>query len=195
MIKHYEINLEIIEQVEKPTDWANGLVIVSIPNGDLRIYLDPRPLNKAIKRQHHRLPTAEVIISEMAGAQYFSQLDASSGYWQVRVDDASYDLPTFGTPFGRYRFKRLPCGIHSVSEVFQAKVASLIENLPGYSQDDIIVWGTTKEEHDSRLEQKRSHANLCQRVETQPTQMCNGLCIPHISWPHDVSRWCKARPD
>ena len=102
-----------------------------------RIYLDPRPLNKAIKRQHHRLPTAEIIISEMAGAQYFSKLDASSGYWQVRVNDDSYDLPNFGTPFGRYRFKRLPFRIHSASEVFQAKVASLIGNLPGYSQDDI----------------------------------------------------------
>ena len=147
------VDLEIIEQVEKPTDWVNALVIVSKPNGDLRICLDPRPLNKAIKRQHHRLPTAEEIISEMAGAQYFSKLDASSGYWQVKVDDESADLLTFGTPFGRYRFKRLPFGIHSASEVFQAEVASIIANLPGCanSQDDIIVWGTTKQEHDSRL--------------------------------------------
>ena len=147
------VDLEIIEPVEKPTDWVNALVIVSKPNGDLRICLDPRPLNKAIKRQHHRLPTAEEIISEMAGAQYFSKLDASSGYWQVKVDDESADLLTFGTPFGRYRFKRLPFGIHSASEVFQAEVASVIANLPGCanSQDDIIVWGTTKEEHDSRL--------------------------------------------
>jgi hypothetical protein len=147
------VDLEIIEPVEKPTDWVNALVIVSKPNGDLRICLDPRPLNKAIKRQHHRLPTAEEILSEMAGAQYFSKMDASSGYWQVKVDDESADLLTFGTPFGRYRFKRLPFGIHSASEVFQAEVASVIANLPGCanSQDDIIVWGTTKEEHDSRL--------------------------------------------
>ena len=130
MIKHYEIDLEIIEQVEKPTDWANALVIVSTPNGDLGICLDPQPLNQAMKRQHHCLPTADEIITEMAGAQYFSKLDASSGYWQVRVDDESSDVPTFGTPFGRYRFKRLPFGIHSASEVFQAEVASLIENLP-----------------------------------------------------------------
>ena len=139
--------------MEKPTDWVNALVIVSKPNGDLRICLDPRPLNKAIKRQHHRLPTAEEILSEMAGAQYFSKMDASSGYWQVKVDDESADLLTFGTPFGRYRFKRLLFGIHSASEVFQAEVASVIANLPGCanSQDDIIVWGTTKEEHDARL--------------------------------------------
>ena len=71
------VDLEIIEQVEKPTDWVNALFMVSKPNGDLRICLDPRHLNKAIKRQHHRLPTAEEIMSEMAGTCYFSKLDAS----------------------------------------------------------------------------------------------------------------------
>ena len=53
------VDLEIIKQVEKPTDWVNALVMVSKPNGDLRICLHPRHLNKAIKRQHHRLPTAK----------------------------------------------------------------------------------------------------------------------------------------
>ena len=110
-------NLEIIEPVEKPIDWFNALVIVSKTNGDRRICLDPRPLNKAIKRQHHRLPTAEEIISEMAGVLYFSKLDASSGYRQVKVDDESADLLVFGTPYVRYGFKRLPFGIHSASEV------------------------------------------------------------------------------
>ena len=95
------VDLEIIEQVEKPTDWVNALVMVSKPNGDLRICLDPQHRNKAIKQQHHRLPTAEEIISEMAGACYFSKLDVSSGYWQVKVDDESADLLTFGTSFGR----------------------------------------------------------------------------------------------
>ena len=67
--------LDVIEPVEKPTDWVNTLIFVSKPNGTLRIYLDPRPINKAIKRQHHKLPTAKKIISEMSGAQYFTTLD------------------------------------------------------------------------------------------------------------------------
>ena len=147
------VELNVIEPVEKPTEWVNALVIVSKPNGKLQICLDPRPLNKAIKRQHHRLPTTEEIISEMSGALYFSKLDAASRYWQIKVDEDSADLLTFGTPFGRFRFKHLPFGIHSASEVFQAEVASIIADLQGCanSQDDIIVWGTTKQEHDLRL--------------------------------------------
>ena len=150
---HRMMKLEIIEPVEKPTDWVNALVIVSKPNGKLRICLDPRPLNKAIKRQHHKLPTAEEIISQMHGAHYFTKLDASNGFWQIRVDNESADLLTFDTPFGRYRFKRLPFGIHSASEVFQAEVANIISGIEGCanSQDDIIVWGATKKEHDQRL--------------------------------------------
>ena len=54
------------------------------------------------------LPTAEEIMSEMAGAVIFSKLDASTGYWQFRLDEASLKLPTFGTPFGRFKFTRLP---------------------------------------------------------------------------------------
>ena len=60
---------------------------------------------------------------------------------------------TFGTPSGRYRFKRLPYGIHSASEVFQREVTSIISDIPGSanSQDDFVVWGKTLQEHDERL--------------------------------------------
>ena len=119
------VDLDIIEPVQKPSDWVNGLVLVEKPNGKLRVCLDPRPLNKAIKREHLHLPTAEEIFSQMSGASYFSKLDASSGYWQIKVDEQSSNLLTFGTPSGRYRFKRLPYGIHSASEVFREKLLPL----------------------------------------------------------------------
>ena len=77
------VDLDITEPIENSTDWVNGLVIVEKPNGKLRICLDPRPLNNAIKREHFHLPTAEEIFSQMSGACFFSKLDASSGYWQI----------------------------------------------------------------------------------------------------------------
>ena len=73
------------------------VVVVEKPNRKLRVCLDPRPLNEAIKREHIYHPTAEEI-SQMSGASYFSKLDASSGS----------NLLTFGTSSGRYRFERLP---------------------------------------------------------------------------------------
>ena len=147
--------LGIIEEVEKSTDWVNALVVVSKPNGKLRVFLDPRPLNQGIKRHHYRLQTAKEIISQMNGTQFFTKLDASNGYRQIPVDNESSDLLTFATTFGRYKFKRMPYGIHSASEIFQLEISNIIEGISGVvnSQDDIIIWGDTKETHDARVQQ------------------------------------------
>ena len=106
--------LDIIESVDEPNDWVNGLIVVE----KLRICLDPQPHNQAIKREHLHLPTTEELFSQM------SKLDASSSYWQVKVDRERSNLLTFGTTIGRFYFKRLPYGIHSASEVFQKTVLS-----------------------------------------------------------------------
>ena len=79
------VDLDIIEPIKKPTDWVNGLLMVEKPNGKLRICPDLRPLNNAIKHEHLDLPTVE-IFSQMSGACFFSKLDASSGYWQIKVE-------------------------------------------------------------------------------------------------------------
>ena len=130
--------MDVIEKVEKATDWVNALVVGEKPSGKLRISLDPRPLNKAIKRQHYRLPTAEEIISQMSGARFFSKLDASNGYWQIPVDEKTSDYLTFATVFGRYKFKCMPFGIHSANEIFQREMGKIIMDMEGttHSQDD-----------------------------------------------------------
>ena len=89
----------------------------------------------------------------MSGAKYFSKLDASSGYWQIPLDEASSNLTAFSTPFGRYKYTRLPFGLPSASEVFQKKVAEVIEGIDGSRnyQDDIIVWGNSEYDHDKVL--------------------------------------------
>ena len=143
----------IISKVEEPTEWVSGMVVVEKANGDLRLCIDPRPLNKAIKRQHHKMPTTDEVLAEMAEAKFFSKVDASSGYWQIQVSEESTNLLTFTTPWGRYKFLRLPFGIHSASEVFQVEVANIIAGLKGCMnlQDDIIIWGRTRDEHDENL--------------------------------------------
>ncbi|KAJ8364813.1 hypothetical protein SKAU_G00136440 [Synaphobranchus kaupii] len=73
----------------------------------------------------------------------------------MKLDEASSRLCTFNTPEGRYRFLRLPYGILSAPEVYHKTVHTIFEHLPGVAtmMDDIIVWGSTKTEHDTRLRQ------------------------------------------
>ena len=112
--------------------------------------LDPRDLNRAIKRQHFTLPTREEIMSRFAGAKVFSKMDASQGFYQLKLDEESSLKCTFNTPFGRYRYLRLPFGISSAPEVYSQAMRRMFEGMNNVdtSMDDIIVWGKTRQEHD-----------------------------------------------
>ena len=101
----------VVRKVEEPTDWVNS--IVENPNGSLQICLDPRHLDKAIKREHFQLPTIEDITTHMANAEWFTKLNANRGYWQIPLDEESQLLTTFNTPFGWYCYQVTPFGITS----------------------------------------------------------------------------------
>ena len=148
-------SLDVIFPIQEPTDWVSSLVIAEKSNGDMRLCLDPKHLNKAIKRQHYPIRTAEEIFGRMKNPRIFSKLDCTSGYWQIKVDEKSSKLLCFNTPFGRYCFKRLPFGVHIASEIFQQKIEELFSGMDGVAnaQDDIIVWGSTQEEHDLKLKE------------------------------------------
>lgn len=144
----------IIAKVDYPTEWVNSIVLVRKPDGSLRICLDPRDLNLNISREYFPLPTFEEITSRLGNAKYFSTLDALSGFWQIRLDNDSSDLCTFATPFGRYKFLRLPYGLNCAPEVFHKRFKEIfkIDGVEIYI-DDILIWGKDKKEHDDRLEQ------------------------------------------
>ncbi|XP_048747335.2 uncharacterized protein K02A2.6-like [Ostrea edulis] len=146
-------SLNVIEKVNEPSEWVNSLVIVEKPNR-VRICLDPRDLNKAIKREHYPMKTVDDITHQLAGAKVFSTLDASSGFWGIVLDQESSKLTTFNTPFGRYRYKRMPFGISSAPEVFQKRMSQIFEKIEGCDviMDDILIWGKSVQQHNERLE-------------------------------------------
>ena len=123
--------LGVAERVPEPSDWVNSMVTVIKPNGKLRICIDPRDLNKAIKREHFPTKTVEEVVARMPNAKIFSVLDASSGFWQIELDQESSKLCTFNTPYGRYRFKRLPFGICSAQDVFQDVMSEIFSGIEG----------------------------------------------------------------
>lgn len=67
----------------------------------------------------------------MQGAKFFALLDASNGFWMLKLNEESSDLCTFITPFNRYRFKRLQFGISSAPEEFSRIIAQMFENVEG----------------------------------------------------------------
>ena len=102
----------------------------------------------------------EEVVPGMPQAKVFSVLDATSGYSQVKLDEASSKLCTFNTPHGRYRFTRLPFGIKSAPEEFQHRMSELFEDVEGVKAivDDLLIWGQNDDEHDARLKQVLNRA-------------------------------------
>ncbi|PIK39351.1 hypothetical protein BSL78_23815 [Apostichopus japonicus] len=145
--------LGVIESVTEPTDWVSSVVYSQKANGKWRVCLDPKDLNSAIKRTYHKTPTLEEITHRLAHSTVFSKLDARHGYWSIMLDKESSFLTTFNSPFGRYRFKRLPFGLSVSQDIFQAKMDQILELCPGTFgiSDDIGVYGKTEEEHDQNL--------------------------------------------
>lgn len=137
----------IIKKITKPTEWVNQMAVVAKKDGSLRICIDPRNLNKFIKRPHIPFPTVDEIAARVGNAKFFCKLDAQSGFWMLPLDEASSRLCTFQTLWGRYSFLRLPFGLNCSSEIFHAEISETFNdfNTVATYQDDILIWADTKE--------------------------------------------------
>ena len=107
----------ILKPVSEPTEWISSMVAVRKPSKGVRICIDPTPLNRVIKRNHYPLPTIDDLTPALSQAKVFSVCDVKSGYWHVELDEESSLLTTFSTPWGRYRWCRMPFGLRCASEV------------------------------------------------------------------------------
>ncbi|GBL82295.1 Transposon Ty3-I Gag-Pol polyprotein [Araneus ventricosus] len=145
------VQLGIVFPVNNPIDWVNSLIIVKKPNGKLRIFLYPRNLNKEIKRVHYVISYVGEIISRLEGKQCFSMLDLKEGL--IPLDKDSAELCTYNSPFGRYKFNRLPFDICTAPEIFQKKNQKLFGDIEGVEIYfyDLIITGKNKEERDKIL--------------------------------------------
>ena len=165
----------IITKVEQPTQCVSPIVVVEKPNGDVRICLDPVDLNKAVKREHYPLRTVEEVAATLAEARVFSTLDATSGFYQIRLAEERTWLTTFNTPFGRFKFERLLFGLVSAPEIFQRAMTEMFEDIEKCEVivDDLLVWGKSVEEHDLTLEK------VLQRAEETDLRFNEEKCKFH----------------
>jgi len=146
--------LDIVEKVKGPTSWVSPIVVAPKSSGDIRICVDMRVANTAIKRERHPIPTVEEILAELNEASIFSKIDLKWGYHQIELDPDSRHVTTFATHMGLFRYKRLMFGINAAPEHYQRIMRNVLQDCQGVQNisDDIIVHGKTQEEHNVRLD-------------------------------------------
>ena len=112
------------------------MVIVPKRDGNIRIIVDMRVANQAIKKERHPIPTVEEIVQKLSRACHFSKLDLRSGYHQLEL--------------GLCRHKRLTLEVTSASEYYQQtlerKIFYDLQNMRNIS-GDVIIWGKSQREH------------------------------------------------
>ncbi|CAC5408376.1 unnamed protein product [Mytilus coruscus] len=145
--------MDVIERVEGPTEWVSPLVVVPKRNSEIRICVDMRRANEAVKRSRHPIPTVDEILQELNGAKVYSKIDLRMGFHQVELEPESRNITTFTTHVGLFRYKRLMFGISCAPEMYQQCIKMALEGCAGQRNisDDIIVYGCTQQEHDERL--------------------------------------------
>ena len=174
----------IITKVEEPTPWISNMVAIMKPN-KLRLCIDPRDLNRAIKRPKYQMPTLEEILPTLSKAKIFTVLDAKEGFYQVKLDDNSSHLTTFCTPFGRYRYLRMPFGISSAPEEFQRRMHTTLQGLSGVEviADDILVYGCGDTEEEYQRDHDENLLHLLQHArERNPKRSLSCACQKFRIW-------------
>lgn len=145
---------DIIEKVDGSSDWISPMLVVPKGKTDIRICVDMREPNKAIKREHYPMPIIETFLNKLRGAKFFSRVDVRSAFHHIDLSEKSRPLTTFMTSQGLMRYKRLTFGLNAAPEIFQKTMDSMLRNLESVIAfvDDIVVFGKSKADHDRNLE-------------------------------------------
>ena len=144
---------DIIEHVpdDKGTPWVSPIVVVPKKDGAVRICVDMPVANNAINRIRHHIPTVDDVSCALNGAKFFSKRDLSQAYHQLELSEESRNITTFSTQLGLFRYKRLNYGTNASAEIFQYTLQKAQQGLNGVQNiaDDFLIYGATREEHDS----------------------------------------------
>jgi hypothetical protein len=69
------------------SEWTSALRVVHKPDGDIRLTVDYKPLNKIIKSDNYPLPNIAEIYKKLAKSKVFSKIDLKAAYHQIPVEE------------------------------------------------------------------------------------------------------------
>ena len=148
----------ILEKVTH-SEWATPIVAVPKADGRVRLCGDFKvTVNQVLQVDQYPLPKAEDLFATLAGGKKFTKLDLSQAYLQLELHPDSLKYCTVNTHKGLYQFTRLPFGIASAPSIFQKVMDTILQGIPRTVcyLDDILVTGTSEEEHLRNLEETLS---------------------------------------
>lgn len=147
---------EIIEELlandiirESDSNYCSPILLVKKKNGEERMCIDYRKLNRMTIKDNHPLPRVDDQVDRLQGSVYFTSLDLKSGYHQISLTEESKRYTSFVTPGGQYEYNTVPFGLTNAPRIFQRfmnKVLKPAQDCAAVYLDDVLLHAPTVEE-------------------------------------------------
>ena len=136
------------------SEWLCPSFPIPKKDGRIRFISDMRSLNKVLKRKVYNLPRIQDILNRRTGHKHFTKIDISMQCHTFELDSSSQELCTICTPFGNYRYNRLPMGVSCSPDVAQEIMEDLFRSLDQTDVyiDDVGVFDDSWEKHLASLD-------------------------------------------
>ncbi len=146
------LNLGIIRKSTSP--YGAPAFGISKKNGDVRLVVDYRKLNKKIKDSGYPFPNLWDQLQSIPKSKYFTQIDLTMGYHNLKIKDSDCCKTAFVVPWGHYEYSRVPFGLKTAPRAFQCIMADTFSDLPFVRVflDDILICSLNKEDHLNHVE-------------------------------------------
>ena len=135
--------------------WVANIVLVIKKNGQVRICIDFRDLNRACPKDDFPLSHIDLLIDNTAGYEMLSFMDGFSGYNQIRLAEEDQDKTSFTTPWGTYCYVVMPFGLKNAGVTYHHTMMVIFHDMIHIDMevyvDDIIVKSKTRSEHPQAL--------------------------------------------
>ncbi|UYV64811.1 K02A2.6-like [Cordylochernes scorpioides] len=115
------------------------------------------------------------LLHEIPKAKYYTVLDVKSAYWHIPVAKECRDLLVMTTPFGKFRYNRLPFGLKISAQIFVEKMTNIFrdsfQNITYV--DDLLIYADTIQERNKKLKgilEKAKEKNI--KFDLTKAQIC-----------------------
>jgi len=184
----------VLEKAERSV-WSTPTFLIPKKDGRVRWISDFRVLNSNLQRKQYELPRIRDILERRKGYKFFTKLDISMQYYTFGLDEESKSLCTITTPFGLYRYNRLPMGISEAPDIAQEIMESTLSECDCEVYiDDIGVFGET---WDSHVEELDKVLDTLQRKGFTINPLKCEWCVKETDWlghwltPVGIKPWRK----
>jgi hypothetical protein len=120
-------------------------------DGELRLCVDYRGLNRITRKNRYPLPLISEILDRVVGAKRYTKIDLRHAYHRIRIRGGDEWKTAFRTRYGQFEYQVLPFGLANAPATFQTYINRALRGLVDVTcvvyLDDILIFSKDPAEH------------------------------------------------